>query len=115
MVPRISEPPDELITRFNTTEEALGCAKLTVAADPMLKVDQLMIAFCVAWFTSMRAADWLIVALPAATCPPVGSADGSSAYAGSAPNATSTLAVSTRSGRDRRLRARVTVGALEVR
>src|SRR5215510_13553025 len=77
--PRISEPPDELVTRFSTTEEELGCAKLTLALDPMLKLDQLMIAFGVAWFTSMRAPDWLIAAAPAATCPPVGSAVGSNA------------------------------------
>ncbi len=71
-----------------------------------------MIAFWVAWFTSMRAPDGLIVALPAATCPPVGSAAGSSAYAGTTPNATSALAVSTlRRGRDRLSPARVTVGA----
>ena len=115
MRPRISEPPDELITRFSTTEEELGCAKLTLAPDPILKVDQLMIAFWVAWFTSMRAPDWLIVALPAATCPPVGSAAGPARSAGIAPNATSTLVASTlKRGRDRGSPVRVTVGASEV-
>src|SRR5436190_1736438 len=115
MRPRISEPPDELITRFSTTEEALGWAKLTLAPDPILKVDQLMIAFEVAWFTSMCAPDWLIVALPAVTCPPVGSAAGSSAKAGNVPNVTSTLTASTlRRGRDRWSFARVTGRASEV-
>src|SRR4051812_40037220 len=113
--PRISEPPDELVTRFSTTEEELGCAKLTLAPDPILKLDQLMIACWVPWFTPMREPDWVIVALPAATCPPLGSAAGSSAYAGHAPNATSMLAANTLSrGSDRWSRARVTVGVSEV-
>ena len=59
-------------TRLRMTDEALGCAKLTWAWLPMLKLSQLTIALLEDCVTSMRAPLLLIVACPATISPPVG-------------------------------------------
>ena len=64
-------------TRLSATELALGCWKLTCAAEPMLKVCQFNVTCWVAWLIcSCAAPGWEIVAWPETTCPPVGSAVG---------------------------------------
>jgi hypothetical protein len=64
-------------TRLSVTACALGCTKFTLAALPMLKVFQLTTARWLVWFTVMAAACavavCVMVAVPRATLPPVGS------------------------------------------
>src|SRR5258706_2033519 len=61
-------------TRLSAIAEELGWLKLTQALEPMEKVSHCRIAFCVDWsICSLFALDE-IVALPAVTLPPVGSA-----------------------------------------
>ena len=93
MRPWISEA-DVLSTRLSTTELALGCAKLTCALAPTLKLDQLRIALSLACLTVRLLPACEMTAEPAATCPPAGKAVGSSACAVSAWNATNTAATS---------------------
>ncbi|VVE90821.1 hypothetical protein PBR20603_04812 [Pandoraea bronchicola] len=63
-------------TRFRMAAFAEGCWKLTVAALPTLNVCQLTTAFCEVCVTFMVLPFVLIVACPAATCPPVGNCVG---------------------------------------
>src|SRR5450830_1858489 len=61
-------------TRLRTTELLLGCTKRTASPDAMLKLCQLMTAFCVDWLMVVLPATVLMLAPPAATTPPTGSA-----------------------------------------
>src|SRR5450830_1157622 len=61
-------------TRLRTTELLLGCTKRTASPDAMLKLCQLMAAFCVDWLMVVLPATVLMLAPPAATTPPKGSA-----------------------------------------
>ena len=79
-LPKMSEG-SVVTTRFSATELLLGWANLTAASVPMLKVFQLTTRSCVAWVTSMLEPLWVMVAVPAPTLPPPGSALASSASA----------------------------------
>src|ERR1700722_14016113 len=72
-LPSISEG-SEPSTRFNATDWALGCTKLTCASAPMLKVFQLVTRLALCWVTVMLALDCLMLPAPAAILPPVGKA-----------------------------------------
>ena len=61
------------ITRLSVADWALGCWKLTVASLPTLKVLQSTTALWLVWLMLSVLPDWLMVACPAATWPPVGS------------------------------------------
>ena len=60
--------------RLRVTAELLGCWKLTDAWLPMSKFCQLMMARWLPWLIVMAAPVLLMVACPALTCPPPGSA-----------------------------------------
>jgi len=61
-------------TRLSAIDEAFGCWNTTEFPAPMEKVCQLRIAFWEVWLTcSEEAFGAVIVAVPAATWPPVGS------------------------------------------
>ncbi len=75
----MSDAPAPAVTRLSATEDVLGCRKLTEAADPMLKVFQLVTSFPVLCVTSRRAPLWLKLAAPRVTLAPVGKAFESSA------------------------------------
>ena len=63
-------------TRLSATLDAPGCRKRTHSDEPMEKLVQLRMAFCDAWsICSVCALGWETVAEPAATWPPVGSAN----------------------------------------
>ncbi len=61
------------ITRFKVDDCALGCWKLTVAFCPTLKLLQSTMARWLVWFTFSVLPDWLMLAWPVLTTPPVGS------------------------------------------
>ena len=61
------------MTRFSVADWALGCWKLTVASLPMLKLVQSTTALWLVWLMLSVLADWLMLAWPAATWPPLGS------------------------------------------
>ncbi len=68
-------------TRLSVTEVDDGCAKLTCAWLPTLKVAQSITPRWLAWLTFMRLPDCEIAMLPAATLPPVGNWPGAGATA----------------------------------
>ena len=61
-------------TRLSSTELLLGCNTRTASPVAMLKLCQLMAAFCVDWLMVVLNAPLLMLAAPATTAPPVGSA-----------------------------------------
>src|SRR5436190_11023954 len=61
------------MTRFSATAEELGWLKFTHALEPMEKVSQFRIAFCVYWSICSLLVPDEMVALPDVTVPPVGS------------------------------------------
>ena len=72
-LPKMAEG-SEPSTRLSITELLLGCAKRTASPEAMLKPCQLMAAFWLDWVMVLVSAVLLMLALPAATTPPVGSA-----------------------------------------
>ena len=72
-LPRMFEGSDPS-TRFKATELAVGCTNFTDSPAAMLKLSQLMAAFCVVCVISVLPAPLLMVALPAVTTPPAGAA-----------------------------------------
>src|SRR3982750_3257113 len=61
-------------TRFRATELLPGCANCTDSLRPMLKLCQLMAAFCDVCVITVERPDVVIVAVPAETAPPLGAA-----------------------------------------
>ena len=61
-------------TLLRMTELLLGCTKRTVSLAPMLKLCQLIAAFCVDWLMVVDPAPVLMLAAPPATTPPAGNA-----------------------------------------
>src|ERR1035437_60249 len=61
-------------TRLRITELLLGWLNRTDSPAAMLKLCQLIAAFCVDWLMSVLPAPVLMLAPPAATTPPAGSA-----------------------------------------
>ena len=72
-VPRMLEGA-EPSTRFSATELLLGCRNWTDSFDPMPKLCQLIAALWVDWVMVMPVAPLLMMAPPAVTVPPDGSA-----------------------------------------
>ena len=72
-VPRILEG-SEPRTRLSATEPLLGCKNRTASPCPMLKLCQLIAAFCVDWMMVVPPVPLLILAPPAVTTPPAGNA-----------------------------------------
>ena len=108
MCPAISDgsPPT---TRFSVVALALGWTKLTVSAEPTLKLCQFTAASWLAWFTVVRVLlVWLMLACPATTCPPCGRAVGEScACAGKASTSNTAACNAVLPSNDARLRRRV--------
>ena len=61
-------------TLFSVTELLLGCMNWTASLGPMLKLCQFIAAFDVDWVMVVLAAPLLMLAPPAVTTPPTGSA-----------------------------------------
>ena len=87
-------------TRLSVTALASGCANVTLCPAPTSNPCQLMIARALAWSIRVAPGFAVIVAVPAATMPPIGSANAGVATA--RPSAVPTIRVR-RSGRERRV------------
>src|SRR5450756_2458230 len=61
-------------TRLSATELLFGCTNRTDSPAAILKLCQLSAAFCVDWLMTVLPAPVLMLAAPAATTPPAGSA-----------------------------------------
>src|SRR5690606_31638828 len=79
-LPNICEAPPP-VTLFKAADEALGWEKCTEAPEPISKLCQLAISFCVAWSMTMRLPLTTMLPFPASMAGPVGNTEGSSAQA----------------------------------
>src|SRR5512135_2897773 len=60
--------------RLTAMALAEGCTKFTVSCAVVLKLCQLRERFWLDWLMVVVLPDWLMLPLPAVTCPPVGAA-----------------------------------------